>query len=111
MNLKRDIACFVLLLFSVVAISQRGYQKDSVQIKVYTNMVVDKQLKVDTISVKKVFCDYCTLSQTEAVSEQSKVMTYDMRMIPKYRKEGTHRIAIYIRIPRDKFEELNDKNN
>lgn len=90
--------------------SQRGYQKDSIQIKVYTNLIVNKQLQVDTITVRKVFCDYCSTAQTEALEEQSKVMTYDMRMIPRYRKEGMHRIALYIRLPRDKFEELKDNN-
>lgn len=108
MNTIKHIVFCIVILLCYKSKAQRGYQKDSIQVKVYTEMVISKTIELDTITVKKVFCSYCSKPQIKAIEKQSLAMTYDMRMEPKYRKQGEHRIALYIRIPRHKFEELNN---
>lgn len=50
--------------FSNLVFAQRGYKKDSLQIKVYTEIEY-VQYRVKSVKVVKVFCDYCSELQTK----------------------------------------------
>ena len=69
----------LLLLFCCYGVSnlfaQVGYQKDSLQIKVYTEAEYRNGL-ITEVKVKKVFCDYCTDHQKELIQEEAERRTY-----------------------------------
>ena len=106
--IKNISLCVLFSLITVGGYAQLGYQKDSIQVKVYTNLYVNDQLQVDSLSVKKVFCDYFSENQLEALKQQSLEITYQSRFQPKYRKKGDHLLAIYLRMPREAFDELKE---
>ena len=102
------ILCYIL---AFKGFSQSGYQKDSLQIKVYTEIEYVDRLVRD-IKVKKVFCDYCTEFQTEQIEKEAIRRTYlvrndvDIRLI-----NGIYRHALYIRISKKDFSELKEETN
>ncbi len=101
---------FVLTLFtSLSSWSQRGYQEDSLQIKVYSEIIYD-QFEPIKINITKVFCDYCTENQIKHVKEIAWDLAYRDRNAPEnVMNEGKKKLAIYLRIPKDKFILLRDE--
>jgi len=90
--------------------SQSGYQKDSLQIKVYTEIEYIKNLVKD-ITVKKVFCDYCSEFQTEQIKIEAIRRTYLVRNEDDIRLEnGIYRHALYIRISKKDFSKIKEEN-
>ena len=101
------IGCFLVTTFSSFA--QRGYQEDSLQIKVYSEIIYD-QFKPIKIHITKVFCDYCTENQIKHVKEIAWDLAYRDRNAPEnVMNEGKKKLAIYLRIPKDKFRLLRDE--
>ena len=100
----------LLCLFSFAkGEAQRGYSKDSLQIKVYAEILY-QQSKATSIEVTKVFCAYCNDTQTKLLEE----IGYEKAYIDRYAKEnrmkdGKKRLAIYLRLPKDKFRELKNE--
>jgi len=86
---------------------QRDYRKDSLQFKVYTRLYVDTNLGIDSVVVKKVFCDFCSDTQTEFLRNEAYKMTLIERYNPKYQQPGEHRVALYMRYSKDFFKKLN----
>ena len=100
----------VFLLFAVSkANSQVGYAKDSLQIKVYTEIQY-KEHKPINISVTHVFCDYCNAKQKEHIKNIAWDLAFYDRFLPEnVVEEGKKRLAIYIRVPKDKFILMKDE--
>ena len=91
--------------------AQIGYQKDSLQIKVYSEIEYADKL-VKAIKVDTVFCDYCSTNQIKMIKEEAFRRTYlisndkDIRMA-----NGKYKHALYIRISKKDFLEMKDEDN
>ena len=102
---------FYIILFFVAFIFQikaQGYQKDSLQIKVYTEIAYTN-FKSDSVRVTKVFCDYCSNLQSEKIKEEAMRIAYRVR----YSKEnivpnGIKKLAMYIRVSKKDFAALKE---
>ncbi len=106
--MKIKVLFWTLLFSSFIAFSQHSYRKDSLQIKVYSELYVNENVKIDSIKVKKIFCEFCTDNQLKAIKEESYYRTQDEFYNPKYHKEGKHIIAIYLRISKDDFSKMKE---
>lgn len=109
----KRLQILITILCGVLAskgFSQSGYQKDSLQIKVYTEIEYLDRLVRD-IRVKKVFCEYCTNFQTEQIGKEAIRRTYMIRNDVDVRQvNGIYRHALYIRISKKDFSELKEEN-
>lgn len=112
-NLLIITLCFCFF-FVGNTFAQIGYQKDSLQIKVYTEIEYRDGLVKD-IRVRKIFCDYCTEYQKKLIKEEATRRTHmlgreeGMRII-----NGKYKHALYIRISKEDFLEMEQdtiKNN
>ncbi len=114
-NLKIPYYLVVLILccfsFNYSIGQNRDYKADSLQIKIYTEIeYVNSQSK--EITVKKIFCDYCTENQIEFLSEKAKELAYYDRYNPKKRLvDGIRKFAIIIRVSKKDFSEMKTKND
>lgn len=98
----------IFIGFGVMGVSAQSYTKDSLQIKVYTEIEY-KDNKSGKISLKKVFCDYCTPLQLESIGEEALVRAYNERYYPENRlKNGKKKLAIYIRIAKQDFAAIKE---
>lgn len=89
-------------------VSTKDYRKDSLQFKMYTRMYLDAQLSIDSITVKKIFCDWCTEPQMDVLHQEAMRQSMIERHNPKYRKPGEHRLALYVRFSKEDFKNLNN---
>lgn len=97
----------MLLFYETANAQQLGYQKDSLQIKVYTTLEIDKNLQVKDVKVRKLFCDFCNEDQAYLLKEEAKRRTHLLKDSPEYyRKSGKHKMALYIRMDKDDFKNL-----
>lgn len=104
------IVVLYLLPFTNV-VAQNGYKKDSLQIKVYTSIEYVKN-EAKSIEVRKVFCDYCTNIQREAISEEAKRRSYAVRNDKENRlMNGVRKLSLYIRISKNDFAAIKEKDN
>ncbi|MDC8004179.1 hypothetical protein POV27_08965 [Aureisphaera galaxeae] len=114
MSHKKRIVLLGILVFagmSSLLAQQRDYRKDSLQFKMYTRIYVNKSIELDSVVVKKIFCDYCSEKQLEVLREEAfRRSVYESRN-PKYRKPGEHRLALYIRLSKVDFKALNDEED
>lgn len=104
------IICFCL--FSVShAFAQIGYKKDSLQIKVYSEIeYIDRLIK--DIKVDTVFCDYCSKNQIKMLKEEAFRRTYLIRNDKDVKLEnGTYKHALLIRISKKDFLEMKEEEN
>ena len=92
------VCCF---LFASETFGQNSFQKDSLQIKVYTEIEYEHSL-VKAITVKKVFCDYCSKNQIKYLSEKAEEIAYYDRFNPNERMvNGIRKFAIIIRVSKE----------
>ncbi len=113
MNRKRRNALLGIFFFAgmfVFLAQQRDYRKDSLQFKMYTRLYVNESLELDSVVVKKIFCDYCSEKQLEALREEAFHRSVYESRNPKYRKQGEHRLALYIRLSKLDFKALNEED-
>lgn len=112
MKHKRIILVGMLLFFAFARAQSTitNYRKDSLQFKMYTRLFVSEQLKVDSVMVKKIFCDWCSDSQMDVLQQEAMRQSMIERYNPKYRKPGEHRLALYVRFSKEDFKNLNDNN-
>ena len=101
---------FLIIIFSCLYVNltfaQVGYQKDSLQIKVYTEAEYRNGL-VKEVEVKNVFCDYCTEYQKRRIVDEAIKRTYLARYEEGIKlSNGKYRHAIYIRISKKDFLEI-----
>ena len=95
--------------FAAHVFAQSGYQKDSLQIKVYTKIEYKDSYAKD-IQVDKVFCDYCSEYQIEKIKTEAKKIAYLERNAKKNRlKNGIKKLALYIRVSKKDFSELKEE--
>ncbi|EGV44859.1 hypothetical protein BZARG_67 [Bizionia argentinensis JUB59] len=93
----------------------QGYAKDSLQIKVYTQITY-KNKEAKDIKLLKVFCDYCSDAQTTSMGNAALRRSYDERYYPEnILVNGKKKLAIIIRIAKDDFlgidtETINEKS-
>jgi len=93
------------------AFAQIGYQKDSLQIKVYTKIeYINRNVK--SIKVDTIFCDYCSSNQIKMLKEEAMRRTYLARNDKGIRLiNGIYRHALYIRISKKDFLEMNEESD
>ncbi len=102
---KYLLIIFIMFCFSNLY-AQKGYAKDSLQIKVYTEIDYVNSL-AKAINVKKVFCDYCSDNQLIGIEDEALRRSYIERNLKKNRvKDGKKKLAIYIRISKSDFAYL-----
>ena len=103
MKIVQGIIICICLLLAKDALAQIGYQKDSLQIKVYTDIEYRDGL-VKEIQVKKVFCDYCSEYQIKQLEAEAYRRTYLIRNDEGVRQtNGKFNHALYIRISKKDF--------
>jgi hypothetical protein len=96
------------MVFANQANAQLGYQKDSLQIKVYTEIEYVRY-KTKSIRVKKVFCDYCTKLQSEKIKEEAMRIGYMVRNDKEnILNNGIKKLAMYIRVSKKDFAALRE---
>ncbi|MBP93916.1 MAG: hypothetical protein CMC55_07355 [Flavobacteriaceae bacterium] len=85
----------------------QGYAKDSLQIKVYTEITYQNK-EAKEIKLTTVFCDYCSDKQTTKIGYEALNRAYNERYNPdNILENGIKRLAIIIRISKDDFLEMN----
>jgi hypothetical protein len=98
------IVFFIGALFSATA--QVGYQKDSLQIKVYSIITYEKS-HPQKIDIDTVFCDYCNKAQIEILKKQAWELSYAGRYAPENRiEQGKRKLALFIRVSKEDFKKL-----
>ena len=101
---------FLLCVFAF-AKAQKGYAKDSLQIKIYTTYTLGNEPIVDRVRVHKVFCDYCSPIQLEAISAEARKRTLDMLTSGARDNSKPHsRITIVIRVAREDLYAIRESN-
>lgn len=91
--------------------AQRDYRVDSLQFKMYTRLYVNPELGVDSIVVKRVFCDFCSERQLIALRKEAYRRTLYEQNNPKYKTPGEHRLALYIRLSKKDFKAIDNRND
>lgn len=91
--------------------AQIGYKKDSLQIKVYSEIeYIDRLIK--DIKVDTVFCDYCSKNQIKMLKEEALRRTYLIRNDNNVKLvNGTYKHALLIRISKKDFLEMREEEN
>lgn len=100
------IAVIAILMGSMQVYGQKGYAKDSLQIKAYVHLTyVEGRIK--EIKVKKVFCDYCSekqliyLKQNFWNTANSEKYNADVRLV-----KGVRKRILLTRISKQDFQNL-----
>jgi hypothetical protein len=76
----------------------------------YTSLFVGPQLQIDSFTVRKIFCDWCTKPQLQVLRDEAMRQSMIERHNPRYKKPGEHRLALYVRFSKEDFKNLNDTN-
>ena len=109
MKLRSIVIVFLFILFVNKTYAQRGYQKDSLQIKVYTEIKYENYRAQD-IRVTKVFCDYCSELQTTKIKEEAKRIGFRVRNNrDNIIEKGIKKLAMYIRVSKKDFAALREE--
>ncbi len=100
------VVVIAFLLCSTYCLGQKGYAKDSLQVKLYANITYEnKQAK--KIEVRKIFCDYCNESQLGFIKQEGWRRAYEERNLPENRLvKGIRKLTIIIRIAKEDFKNL-----
>jgi hypothetical protein len=108
-NYKSVILIISFIAFANQAQAQLGYQKDSLQIKVYAKMeYVNSRLR--SVDITKIFCDYCSKLQLEKLKEEASRLAYLARNNKDYiQQNGTKKLAMYIRVSKKDFAALKEE--
>ena len=106
---KYYIIIFVLFLFINFSTFGQGYAKDSLQIKVYSEIEY-KNSEAKDIKLLKVFCDYCSDAQTSKVGYAALLRAHDERYLPEnVLVNGKKKLAIIIRISKMDFAAITNE--
>lgn len=112
MNNKYAILVAFLILFfqsACIQAQSRDYRIDSLQFKMYTRLYVNERIQVDSIVVKKIFCNFCTQIQTDFLQNEAKRVSRLESRQPKYRHKGEHRLALIVRFSKEDFKRVNTR--
>ena len=113
LNIAKQIVvlCISFLITSELAAQRTSYKKDSLQIKVYSEITY-KNSRVESIKITRTFCDYCSESQKDALKKEAWNHAYAMRNSKKNRlKDGIKKLALYIRVSKKDFLNLKSDTN
>ncbi|WP_230401545.1 hypothetical protein [Hanstruepera ponticola] len=106
--MRLSIITAIFCLGNLLGFSQ-GYAKDSLQIKVYTEIEY-KNREAKDIKLLKVFCDYCTSAQTSKIGYAALLRAHDERYLPEnVLVNGKKKLAIIIRISKVDFAAISDE--
>ncbi|WP_233451067.1 hypothetical protein [Hanstruepera ponticola] len=106
--MRLSIIITIFCLGNLLSFSQ-GYAKDSLQIKVYTEIEY-KNREAKDIKLLKVFCDYCTSAQTSKIGYAALLRAHDERYLPEnVLVNGKKKLAIIIRISKVDFAAISDE--
>lgn len=106
--MRLSIIITIFCLGNLLSFSQ-GYAKDSLQIKVYTEIEYNNREAKD-IKLLKVFCDYCTSAQTSKIGYAALLRAHDERYLPEnVLVNGKKKLAIIIRISKVDFAAISDE--
>jgi len=106
-NVVLGLCIFLFFQSQSIEAQARDYRKDSLQFKMYTRLFINEQLQLDSINIKKIFCDYCTETQMEVLHNEAMRQSRLERHNPKYKKAGEHRLALLVRFSKEDFKRLN----
>lgn len=95
-----------MLMMTVAVTAQKGFKKDSLQFKVYTKIYVNHNKATDSITLERVFFDYCNNAQKKLIAEDALRQTEMMVNYPEYREQGIHKIALFVRYRKDEFRKV-----
>lgn len=103
------IAVIAIFLGSMQVFGQKGYAKDSLQVKLYANITYeDAQTK--EIKIRKVFCDYCNESQLKFIKEEGWRRAYNERNLPENRlTKGVRKLTLIIRMAKEDFQNMKNE--
>ena len=102
------VAVFILAPFWLLK-AQSSYRADSLQFKMYTRLFVSDQVQLDSVVVKKVFCDYCSKTQTSYIGKLGLEKTYNIVTSEMDNlNNGQHKMAVYLRVSKKDFKKIND---
>lgn len=108
-QIKKNSILLVLLsmvLYNLPAQNYSSYRKDSLQIKVYAQIEYIES-KVKNIKITKVFCDYCTDYQKEALKYEAHQRVSLEAYFPDFLvKNGKRKQALNIRVSKRDFAVL-----
>ena len=107
--MNKKILFLIMLLISSIAINaQIGWKKDSLQIKVYTDINYTNS-EAQEIKVRKVFCDYCTDYQSKVIEQEAINRAEMVKNDAENRlSKGIKRLALYIRVSKIDFAALKE---
>ncbi|RAJ16189.1 hypothetical protein [Olleya aquimaris] len=98
----------LISIFSFNTLKAQDYKKDSLQFKIITQIKY-KSSQVESISLKKVLCDYCTEKQTEQLGLQAlKLAALEQDNPNNIKNNGIKLLSIYIRLSKKDFKAIND---
>jgi hypothetical protein len=97
------LCCFS---FNYSIAQKRSFAKDSLRIKVYTEIeYVEGRMK--KVEVTKVFCDYCSAIQREALEEQARANAYHDKRYWTYGKiNDIQKFTMIIRVSKKDLKDL-----
>jgi len=99
--------CIVIIVFLLSHYSKaQSYAKDSLQIKVYTEIEYKNNNAVN-IKLSKVFCDYCSDFQKKEMGNEGLRRANLEKNLPENKlQNGIKKLAMYIRIAKKDFAKL-----
>lgn len=105
----KSLIIIALCVCSTYCVAQKGYAKDSLQVKLYASITYEnKQAK--KIEVRKIFCDYCNEDQLKFIKAEGWRRAYQERNLPENRlTKGIRKLTIIIRIAKEDFKNLKNE--
>lgn len=109
-SLKRKLTISLLVCFVYQMAIGQSYKRDSLQIKGYTEIEY-KNGQAKAITLKKLFCEYCSPFQLEVLGEEALRRAHGEKNNPRHViKKGKKKIAIYIRIAKTDFAAIKEED-
>ena len=106
-NTYKYTLVFVLFICCAL-VSAQSFKKDSLQIKAYTEIEYKAGEPIN-ITLKKVFCDYCSKTQLSLLGEDAIRRADGEKNDPKNKlKDGKKKLAVYIRIAKTDFAAIKE---
>ena len=94
---------------SMHCMGQKGYARDSLQIKLYADIKYEEGRTMD-IAIRKVFCDYCDEGQLKYLKHEGWRRAYLERNLPENRlSKGIRKLTLLIRISKEDFKNLKNE--
>jgi len=106
-NTHKYTLVFVLFICCTLVYAQ-SFKKDSLQIKAYTEIEYKAGEPIN-ITLKKVFCDYCSKNQLILLGEDAIRRADGEKNDAKNKlKDGKKKLAVYIRIAKTDFAAIKE---